>query len=160
MDFYNGYSGKKRDKKYQEYKRLRDIGQSVPAIPQCQLCGDNDPQLKVEPHSEDYSLPYRWTPPYMYMVCRSCHGWIHKRFNKPDNWNDFKSHVGRGGYAREFTTKEVGTERKEAVAARARGISYVWKKLKGGREVPMDRWWEKLSMSVDSLTSASARPRP
>lgn len=160
MDSYNGYSGAERDKKYQEYKRLRDLRQSVPAVPSCQLCGNDDSKLIVEPHSEDYSLPYRWTPPYEYMVCRRCHGWIHKRFNQPDNWDDFKSHVRRGGYAWEFTTKEVGYERKEAASARTRGIRYEWKKIQGRREVSKDSWWEKLSMSMDSLTASWARPRP
>lgn len=160
MDSYNGYSGPERDRKYQEYKRLRELGQSVPAIPPCQLCGDDDPKLKVEPHSEDYSLPYEWSPPYEYMVCRRCHGWIHKRFNQPDTWNDFKSHVRRGGYASEFSSKEGVGQRKEAADARARGISYEWKKIEGRPQVPNDSWWEKLTMSVNSLKSASARPRP
>jgi hypothetical protein len=110
MDSYNGFSGRERDRKYQEYKRLRALGLSIPAVPPCQFCGD--PSSPVEPHSEDYAMPYEWAPPAEYMICRSCHGWIHKRFNRPLEWRDFQAHVRRGGYAREFATQRFAKSAK------------------------------------------------
>ena len=160
MEPYNGYKGADRQRKYDEYKRLRAEGKSVPALPPCQLCGDNDKNLLIEPHSEDYSKPYIWTPPAEYMVCKRCHGWIHKRFNKPDDWLDFKSHVKRGGYAWEFTNKEGATERKAAAEARKKGLTYKWEPIKGRAIRSGELWWERLTMDPASLTAQWARPRP
>jgi hypothetical protein len=157
MDSYNGYSGRERDKKYQEFKRLKAQGLSPSQAVPCQLCGD--PSVPVEPHSEDYSLPYLWVAPAEYMVCRSCHGWIHKRFGRPEVWSNFKSHVRRGGYATEFTTPSVKKERDACDAAIANGLNFDWLVM-NGRDVRsgMD-WWEHLTVLKDSLTSSSARPR-
>lgn len=157
MDSYNGYSGRERDKKYQEFKRLKAQGLSQSQAVPCQLCGD--PSVPVEPHSEDYSLPYLWLPPAEYMVCRSCHGWIHKRFGRPEVWNQFKSHVRRGGYAKEFAAPSVKKERDACNAAIANGLDFDWA-LMDGRSVRngMD-WWEHLTVLIDSLTSTLARPR-
>jgi hypothetical protein len=157
MDFYNGYSGKERDKKYEEYKRQRAAKLSVPAIPPCQLCGDD--KAEVQPHSEDYSFPYRWLPPAEYMVCRSCHGWIHKRFNKPDDWNDFKSHIRRGGFGGEFSTPAFSLERKEAAASRNAGRDYEWRPIVGRPVRQGTDWWEHLTLGKESLTASWARPR-
>jgi len=157
MDGYNGYSGRERDKKYQEYKRLRALGLSIPALPPCQLCGDTE--CAVEPHSEDYSLPYLWSPPAEYMICRACHGWIHKRFKQVENWRDFQAHVRRGGFAREFTSPSVRRQRQEARDARERGLTFDWSELPERRVRAGTDWWEHLTMAPDSLTSAWARPR-
>jgi hypothetical protein len=157
MDSYNGYSGRERDRKYQEYKRLRALGLSVPAVPPCQLCGD--PESPVEPHSEDYSMPYLWAPPAEYMICRSCHGWIHKRFNRPDDWRDFQAHVRRGGYAREFSTPTVRKEREAAIAARLLGHELTWSGLSDRPHRAGLDWWEQLTLMPESLSSPSARPR-
>jgi hypothetical protein len=158
MDDYNGYSGRERDRKYQEYKRLRALGLSVPAVPPCQLCGD--PESPVEPHSEDYSMPYLWSPPAEYMICRSCHGWIHKRFNRPDDWRDFQAHVRRGGYAREFSGPGARKERDMAAEARGQGGLFEWAPT-AGRSIHLGQdWWDHLTMLPDSLNSPLARPRP
>ena len=157
MDPYNGYSGKERDKKYHEYKRLRELGLSVPETGPCRLYGD--PSVPVEPHSEDYSHPYLWNPPAEYMICRSCHGWIHKRFGKPETWKQFKSHVRRGGYAKEFSSAAVQKERAACSAALEQEVAFEWRHIHG-REVRngMD-WWEHLTLSKDSLTASWTRPR-
>lgn len=158
MNSYNGYSAKERDKKYQEYKRLRALGLTPPEVGPCQLC--QDPATSVESHSEDYSLPYLWAPPAEYMICRSCHSWLHKRFKQPAVWTLFKDHVRRGGFAREFASPAVRTERAGAITAAQQGLVFEWC-LSGGRALRngMD-WWEHLTVAPESLTSAAARPRP
>jgi len=160
LEPYNGYTGTERQKKYDEYKKLREKGVSVPAVPPCELCGDDDKNLLIEPHSEDYSLPYEWNSPAEYMVCKRCHGWIHKRFNKPEDWADFKSHVRRGGYAWEFTTRECATERRAAAEARKNGSTFNWEPIKGRATRSGDLWWERLTMDPESLKEVWARPRP
>jgi hypothetical protein len=156
MEPYNGYTGKERDAKYQEYKRLLAMGKMERQEPPCQLCGNEE--CEVEPHSEDYSQPYKWRPPQEYLVCRSCHLWIHKRFSQPDTWNDFKAHVKRGGYASEFASAAVKAERKKAVDARTQKIEYAWKPIEG--RTVRQGWWDYLTLDPDSTTARSARPRP
>ena len=159
MDAYNAYTGLERDKKYQEYKRLRKLGQAVPNQGPCQLCGD--PTVEVEAHTEDYSRPYRWLPPAEYMICRFCHGWLHKRFGKGrDDWIDFKSHVRRGGYGAEFASSVVRPERDKAVSCRASGVEYIWKVSLGRTPRDGRDWWEQLTTCEESKVAPSSRPRP
>ena len=156
MDAYNGYTGKEREAKLQEYKRLRAMGKTEKAEPPCQLCGNDD--CEVESHSEDYSQPYKWRPPQEYLVCRSCHLWIHKRFEQPETWNDFKAHVKRGGYASEFAAVAVKAERKNAAQARAQKTEFKWKMTEG--RAARQGWWDYLTLDPESKTARSARPRP
>jgi hypothetical protein len=157
MEPYNGYTGRERDTKYQEFKRLKALGLGPSQSGPCQLCGD--PSVPVDPHSEDYSLPYLWLAPAEYMVCRSCHGWIHKRFGRPEAWSHFKSHVRRGGYAKEFAGPAVKKERDACSAAIANGIDFYWAVIEGrDARTGMD-WWEHLTILPASLTSILARPR-
>jgi hypothetical protein len=159
LDAYNGYSEQERNRKYQEYKRLVKLGQAVLNRPPCQLCGD--PTVEVEPHTEDYSLPYRWLPPAEYMICRFCHGWLHKRFGKHrDDWLDFKSHVRRGGYGAEFASPMVRPERQEAARCRAGGLEYVWKVSLGRTPRNGQDWWEQLTTCEESKAALASRPRP
>ena len=157
MEAYNGYTGHEREAKTLEYKRLRAMGKTEPAEPPCRLCGNEE--CEVEPHSEDYSQPYKWRPPHEYMVCRSCHLWIHKRFKQPENWNDFKAHVKRGGHADEFASSTVKAERLKAAEARAQKVEYKWRLIEG-RAVRAGGWWEYLTLNEESKTARSARPRP
>ena len=166
MDWYNGYKGTERQKKYDAYKKLRDEKKSVPAVPPCQLCGDDgkvlrdDKKLVIEPHSADYSFPYEWKPPFEYMICKRCHGWIHKRFDQPDKWADFISHVRRGGYAWEFTTSEGAAQRRAAADARKNGSPFQWQPIKGRAVRSGDLWWERITMDPNSRKAKWARPRP
>lgn len=158
MDSYNGYTARERDKKFQEYKRLKALGLSIPQVGPCQLC--NDPSVPVEPHSEDYSLPYLWGPPAEYMICRSCQSWLHKRFKQPAVWAQFKDHLRRGGFAREFASPAVRAERAAAARAAEQGVVYDWQPWEGRTARAGMDWWEHLTVSPDSLTSATARARP
>lgn len=158
MNSYNGYSGRERDRKYQEYKRLRALGLTIPELPPCHLCGD--PDSKVEPHSEDYSEPYLWVPPAEYMICKPCHGRIHKRFNQPVEWADYKAHVRRGGYGKEFAASPIRKERSDAAKARREGSAYVWCTIAGRDPRAGHDWWEHLTLMADALNAPAARPRP
>ena len=60
MDWYNGYKPRERQKKYDVYKKKVADGTLTPIESPCQLCGD--PNCKLEPHDEDYSEEYIWTP--------------------------------------------------------------------------------------------------
>jgi hypothetical protein len=141
-----------------EYKRLRALGLRVSAVPPCQLCGD--PSSPVEPHSEYYAKPYRWTPPDEYMVCKSCHMWIHNRFKQPLAWFDFKAHVRRDGYASEFSKGDAVKHHREAADARAAGSDYIWQPTQGRPARTGLDWWEHLTLNPESLVAAWARPRP
>lgn len=158
LESYNGYTSKERDKKYQEYKRLRGLGLTPPEVGPCQLCGD--PTVPVEAHSEDYSLPYEFGPPAEYMICGSCHYWLHARFGKPAAWMQFKSHLSRGGYAREFSSPAVSRERAAALSAVDNGTTYQWHAIEGRIPRPTGSWWEHLSVDPQSKTASWARPRP
>lgn len=67
MACYNGYSDAERARKGAAGKKGRADGTLETYRGPCMLCGD--PSAKVEPHSEDYSEPYRWTPPAVYWLC-------------------------------------------------------------------------------------------
>lgn len=157
MDAYNGYTGRERDKKYQEWKRLYPLGGLPGKVGPCALCAD--PACEVEPHSEDYAKPYRWEPPYEYMVCRRCHSRLHKRFNDPDGWRDFKAHVRRGGYAVEFTSAQVVAERTAAAEARSRNDDYEWSAMRDRTQRNGVDWWEGLTLTPAAVTDPRARPR-
>ncbi|MBN8443171.1 MAG: hypothetical protein J0M28_15950 [Thauera sp.] len=157
MGPYNGYTAKERQEKFDELKRRRAAGLPQESTP-CMMCGD--PEAPVEQHSEDYSKPYRWTPPAEYALCGSCHYWLHQRFGKSLAWHAYKAHMRRGGYGKEFTDKEVKKERKAFEAAQASGQEYTWRELPGRvARTGMD-WWEHLTLSPDALAALWARPRP
>lgn len=158
MNGYNGYTARERDRKYQEFKRLRALGQARSQAGPCELC--LNPGVAVEPHSEDYSIPYLWLPPAEYMICRSCHDALHKRFSKPGNWTNFKDHIRRGGYAAEFATLPVVKQRALATVAREQGELVEWPAWPGRISRSGFDWWEHLTMAPDSITAAWARPRP
>lgn len=121
------------------------------------LC--SDPDTAVEPHSEDYSIPYRYEPPAMYWLCRHCHrDKLHKRFARPELWDAFLAHVRRGGYARDLIVDaEVRSEFARFRAARAQGESVELRQLRS-RSVT-DAWWDRLSKDPNSLKDPRARPR-
>lgn len=98
---YNGFSWADRLRKFQEMnRRLASRELEQPSGP-CALCGD--PDSPVEYHDEDYSIPYRWEPPAVYVLCHHCHVHkLHTRFLRPTRWLAFLAHVRRGGYARDL----------------------------------------------------------
>ncbi|HEY5264730.1 MAG TPA: hypothetical protein VIJ37_07025 [Steroidobacteraceae bacterium] len=124
----------------------------------CDICGD--PSVPVEPHSEDYSQPYRWDRPAEYPLCRTCHrDRLHKRFAKPDMWEAHKAHVRRGGYASDLKDPDIAAEVKAYRVAFQRGERLVLRQLRPRRSTS-GKWWEELSVDPAILTSPDARPRP
>lgn len=158
MSWYNGFSPKERSAKGNAGKQAIADGTLVPYTGPCMLCGD--PEVPVEPHSEDYSLPYRWMPPEVYWLCRNCHrSKLHGRFRSPELWEAFKAHVRRGGYARELKEPVVASEFAAYRAARKRGLDPSLRQLRP-RQLKDKEWWDGLRMDVASLTDPGARPRP
>lgn len=157
-NWYNGYSPEERTAKGKDGKVRRAKGILPAFAPPCALCGD--PDVAVEPHSEDYSLAYIWDPPAVYALCRHCHRHkLHMRFKDPIGWEVFKAHVRRGGYARELAKKDVVAELSHFRRARDRGGPAALKRLRE-RRLTGKEWWEHLSADPSTLTAKSARPRP
>jgi hypothetical protein len=157
--WYNGYSWAEREAKLREMNRRIARGEHPPATGPCQLCGD--PDVPVEYHDEDYSLPYIWGPPALLPLCRHCHrDKLHKRFLRPQAWNAFLAHVRRGGYARDLKIPEVKREVLALQAAVARGEALQLKPIRPYSQRIGEEWFASLSTDRESLLSASSRPRP
>jgi hypothetical protein len=155
MAWYNGYSDAERNAKGAAGKRGRADGSLETYSGPCMLCGD--PNARVEPHSEDYSEPYRWGTPAVYWLCLHCHrSKLHGRFRSPDLWRAFKDHVRRGGYASDLKDPEI---RKEFDAYRRNvgrsGSTRLTRRRK--RDLRGQRWWDRLRMDKASLRDPNAR---
>jgi hypothetical protein len=155
---YNGYSAQERTAKFVAYKRLVARGSLPEPYPPCQACGDQ--HAGVGPHSEDYSLPYRWSPPAEYWVCTPCHGWIHRRFSNPYGWLAFKEHLRMGGHGKDFRAPPADVRHQLLLRFHAhkepQGIgTYISNEARR----PL-AWWDVLTLDRASLTSSWARPRP
>ena len=158
MTNYNGYSGAEREAKLRDLHRLKRAGEFPSPPDQCSLCGD--PDVALEPHSEDYSQEFLWTAPAMYWLCRHCHREkLHKRFARPDAWRALLLHVRRGGYARELKTTENKRELGEATKAIAASKTPTLRVIRS-RKLDGEQWWEQLTLDPESRDSAQARPRP
>lgn len=160
--WYNGYSWKARNKKFDELKRrIADGRQRAPEGP-CDLCGDpGDPEVTFEYHDEDYSDPYLWEPPVMYCLCQSCHRHrLHQRFRYPAAWAAFLTHVRRGGYAREMNDPECKREVAAYRKSLAKGHTSLLRPLRPCSGVSGQEWFARLSLDRATMTAATARPRP
>jgi hypothetical protein len=159
MNYYNGYSPEDRERKlaasHRKYSRRSDHPCSKPP---CHMCGD--PDAPVAPHSEDYSDPYHWEPPFTFALCPTCHARLHRRFAAPASWLSYKRHLRRGGYGSDLKSAKI-----------AREVSRLAKSLKAGKpfDLPLlarnktltgSEWWEFLSTDARILTERWARPRP
>jgi hypothetical protein len=157
--WYNGYSWQERQAKLLALKRRISRGEQPPATGPCNLCGD--PDVPVEYHDEDYSLPYLWGPPALLALCRNCHrDKLHKRFARPFAWQACLAHVRRGGYARDLKTPELKAEVMRLQAALERGEEAHLGPLRSYPHTPGTEWFARLSVDPATLSSPSARPRP
>lgn len=154
---YNGFTPNERAAKSRALAKLRNKGFSPCSGRCCDLCGD--PDSPNFPHSEDYAQPYEWEPPYMYALCRACHGWIHKRFNYPFDWIAFKNHIRRGGYGFEFTSSKTLAERKKFKGVYEQGLPFHWEITRSRNNI-ISGWWEHLTLDPNSLTNPIYRGRP
>lgn len=146
VDSYNGFTGKEREANGAALRRAIQAGTVAAPTGPCSVCGD--PSAKVEYHSEDYSKPYKWSPPAAFPVCLACHrNKLHKRFGNPDMWDAFKAHVRRGGYASDLKQPEVARELQRYMEAKREGRT-VESELSSLRPYPHvvgAEWWADLA---------------
>lgn len=159
--WYNGYGWTER---YAKLKALRrePPADLAPPQPPCQLCADPHPK-SVEYHDEDYSQPYLWKPPAIFVLCRNCHrAQLHKRFARPHAWRAFLAHVKRGGYARDLVEdRAVRREVKAYAQALAEGRApSPMEALPGRHPHEAPAWYEALSVDPVQITPYGRRPRP
>lgn len=164
---YNGYSWKQREGILRAEKRLaRDdpLLAYLQSKGPCEIC--NDPGAPNAPHtqwhSEDYSMPYLFSPPATYILCTVCHQRLHKRFpseaGMPSDWDVFLAHVRSGGYGREFTSYPRAARlawKAQIVAGETVNLHSAHPRKLSGQE-----WWQNLSLDPESMTAPWARPRP
>ena len=188
---YNGYTWKQREAIIPAHKRLEQIGDLEPLAyllskGPCEVCGDpGETEPPKQSHSEDYSPPYRFSPPATFIVCAVCHLRLHKRFpdksGKPSDWRLFLAHLRSGGYGREFTSW-YSLEKRRAWQAQIEAGDFVslpsprQRKLTGEewwqtgatlqttspvqRHLTGKEWWQTLTLDPESLIATWARPRP
>lgn len=156
---YNGYSETERRAKGEERARLLRAG-ALPEHPSaCMLCGD--PDVPVEAHSEDYSVPYLWDPPAVYWLCVHCHRHkLHRRFLSPDTWRAFLAHVRRGGYASDLHDPAIAKEIAAYREALKNERLFELRALRPRPDMRDVEWWDALTMNKASLNDRRARPRP
>jgi hypothetical protein len=156
---YNGYSFKERFAKHKELLRRLASGEQPPASGPCALCGD--PEVEVEYHDEDYSFPYRWSEPAVYVLCRHCHRHkLHMKFARPVQWQAYLAHVRRGGYARDLKDPLIKKEFEACCKAIEKGQTYVLGKLRPYTRKIGEEWFAGLRLDRESLTDPSIPPLP
>lgn len=154
---YNGYSSVQRNAIIGAYKRMH--GQAFLRTGPCAVCGDTE-RAPDSWHSEDYSRPHIFDPPATYLVCRACHGRIHKRFNEPpQNWALFLYFLDSGGFGREYA-KLYSTAQRDAWATDLREQRAVALPVIRPRATDDREWWRALTLDRESRVAAWARPRP
>jgi hypothetical protein len=155
MEYYNGYSPRERDQKLRAmYRQFPNRSHPYYQGP-CDLYGD--PDSPVEPHTEDYSMPYLWERPAEYAVCKTCHRRIHSRFRSPRSWEAYKRHVRRGGYGADLKYSGRANEVTRLARALEHGESVDLETL---RQAPTSgSWWEALNCDPKTLTGPASRPR-
>lgn len=156
---YNGYTPKERNDKFKEMMRRIANGELPPASGPCALCGD--PEVEVEYHDEDYSLPYRWVEPAVYVLCRHCHRQkLHLRFAYPFVWQAYLAHVRRGGYARDLDDPSIKKEFVACCKAIKNGQAFALRKLRPYMRSIGEEWFGRLRLDSKSLSDPAVRPRP
>jgi|APFre7841882630_1041343.scaffolds.fasta_scaffold59746_2 hypothetical protein len=158
MNPYDGYKGAQREAKSRA-QHIREA-QWLPSHPPgpCAICGD--PEVPLEPHSQDYSLPCPWSPPAEYALCSLCHVHrLHARFRNPQPWEAHKARVRRGGYSSDLKIPEIAAELAAFRAALKRNEGNTLQVLRS-RASTGDEWWEDLLTDQSQLADRAARPRP
>jgi len=159
MNCYNGYSGQERNRKQAAANRefVKGVKDHPCSTPPCMMCGD--PDSKVAPHSEDYSKPYFFEPPYEYAVCTMCHSRIHRRFASPASWEAYKMHLRRGGYGSDLKPGSVADMVKKLTRTLEAGSEFALPPLPRDKNLSATEWWEQLSVDPRFIDDPSARPR-
>ncbi len=160
---YNGYTWQQRHAHSQDRHRLEASGDTsilayLHSGKPCELCGDPKPAASSW-HAEDYSLSFTWEPPGTFIVCKTCHGRLHKRFNQPWDWRLYLLHLRAGGYGHEFTQRNSLPQRRTWMDTLAKGEAVVLPTIRK-RDLTGQEWWQGLTLEPESLIAAWARPRP
>ncbi len=153
---YNGFSFKERNAKNKELLRRLASGEQPPASGPCALCGD--PEVEVEYHDEDYSVPYQWNEPAIYALClcRHCHRHkLHMRFARPLIWQAYLAHVRRGGYARDLKDPRIKQEFIAYCKAIEMGQPSVLHEMRPYTREIGEEWFARLRLDRPSLTNPS-----
>lgn len=158
---YNGYTWNQREKITRARAKLEKAGDrgSLAYLENATACGIcNDPGVVISWHSEDYSTPYKFSPPATFAICNRCHQRVHKRFSDPSEWKLFLKHVEAGGFAREFTEypRKQRLEWRDTIAKE----TTVELPRRRRRRLTGSEWWANLTLDPESLVAAWARPRP
>lgn len=152
---YNGYPWAWRIKILEALDREREQGRTY-LRDRCDICEDHAAVL----HSEDYSLPYTFSPPQTYSLCRPCHRRVHRRFKEPpEMWCLWLEHLKAGGYGAEFS-EMYPVDLRQQLADRVRQGQLSSLPRIRLRHIEGAEWWLNLSLDSDSLGGAWARPRP
>lgn len=151
MDWYNGFSPAERNANGRALNKAIKAGTVSHPTGPCALCGDLEAPLEY--HSENYSKPFDWSPPAAYAVCRHCHrNKLHKRFTNPDQWQAFKAHVRRGGYASDLVANPKVKREVEAYRlALPEGSPVKLHPLRPYQGVVGKEWWAQLAAEPVSL---------
>lgn len=155
---YNRYDWNERIAKLRTLKKRLASGELTQAVGPCELCGD--PEVPVEYHDEDYRLPYLWSAPALFKLCRNCHrNKLQKRFADPAMWTAYLAHVRRGGYASDLKVSAIKAEFDGARAAAGRGETVVLRALRPYSGKAGEEWFAKITLDPQSLRSPAGRQR-
>ena len=159
MAWYNWFAQAQRNKKGRDHRQRLKSGEVFPTHGRCALCGD--PNVGIEPHSEDYSEPFSWDEPAVYYLCRPCHRThLHKRFANTLGWQTHLAHVRRGGYSVDRKDPAVRKELQVYRKALARGERPpLLKGLARRRRFPEQPWWEAVTMDISSIQGPNRKER-
>lgn len=152
MGWYNGYNPAERNEKFREMKRKIVIGELSPPSGPCALCGD--PDSDVEYHDEDYGIPYQWSEPSAYVLCRHCHRQkLHTRYSRPVVWQAYLAHVRRGGYARDLEDPLIKREFVSCCNALKHGQAFLLRNLRPYTRNIGEEWFASLRLNRESERS-------
>src|SRR4051794_26160734 len=104
MQWYNGYSPAERAAKGRA--RAKYLKRAVDLGP-CAMCGDREVERWL--HSEDYSQPYLWKEPAVYVLCDRCHRRLHARFRNIPAWKAYGEFLLRGWFGREVNSPQINS---------------------------------------------------
>lgn len=104
---YNGFSWEERQAAYNWWKAEVAAGRREKPTA-CDACGQTEG--RIEPHDEDYSLPYG---PHIceFGLCYRCHMMIHCRFKATRAWDAYRLAVRSGKCATPIRSNDFGVIR-------------------------------------------------
>lgn len=121
---YQGSTGAERVQGWQKVRIAEMLG-LLPPRGRCSGCGGGAEHR----HTENYMRALFSLP-----VCRSCHLHVHRRFARPDHWQDLlKMRIGPQSWFRTFSIAPMSRQDAVAVASEADLISALRRYSEGQR---------------------------